>query len=602
MRPLPALLAGLALGSGIAWTARHFTAPASAPLHAASNSALLATHYSLPATSPLVLPPLLVAEDADAALAAFLALPPLAKDAPAAEIEERLARLGPLLTILPNTHFERLLTALVSRPGKPNGEIRHLAFCIWIEHSTPAAARWAATLVPAKISYVRQAIDAWSRDDFAAAYAWSSTLPDAKLRRIISSQLLAELAAKDVPQALALAQAGDEAFAKAAKDFIFETWANRDPAAALQNLGTELAADGGRYWLVQQALCAWIGHDPKAALDWAIAQPVSEDPSHHSLFFHFIWQPSQKPGAVRPLMDLLASRDDIPDRSDTLRQLLGYWVRDDNAGALAWLDTVTDVAQRSDLIGQSLGSIALGKPDDFMALVQKLPASADRNQKIADHLSRWAKEDPDAAFDWLGKHDEPELAAARRTVEGTLIGDLARTDLNSALARWQVLPAGAARNEVSIQLAANWAKTDPAAATRWLAQQVPPSAQTGTTDARLRSRMQNVATAWARQDPLAYVAWTETFPDHAQRDDALNAFTHTYASNYDDSPDPPPRAAYASQLARITDPAVRNRVLGAHLSGWLRSDVQAARAWIESSDALSPEAAARLLTQAGANY
>ena len=562
-----------------------------------------------PEAPPLVPPPLLAAEDADTALAAFLALPPLVEDAPAADIEERLGRLRALLTILPDSHFERLLIALASRLGGAEAQIRRFAFDIWIEHDAPAAARWALAIVPgeainagARSRYIWQAAMAWSRDDFPAAYAWADALADAKLRRDVSSQLLGQLATRDVQQALALAQAGDEEFATAAKGAIFEKWAERDPAAALQRLGGELHAGRNNEWSVRQALVAWVGRDAKAAVEWAIAQPVPDGQSYRSLLGNIGWQLAEKPGAMRPVLDLIAGRDDMPGRSGVIRQLFGNWARNDPANAIPWLDSVPDVAERSDLVSQALNYVEPGKADDFMALVQKLPATAERDEKIAEHLSRWTHEDPDAALAWLEKHDEPGFAAARRKVEGTLIGGLARTDLNAALSRWQALPADAARNEVSIQLASSWAKTDPAAATRWLAQNLPLADQSGMKDWNLRSQIQNVAVGWARKDPLAYVGWTETLPDPAQRNNAINALMSSYWFGNDDSPDPPPRAAYATQLSQIQDPAVRDRVLTSHLSAWLRSDVQAARAWIESNDALSPEAAARLLTQTGASY
>ena len=613
-RPFLGLLAGLLLGSGIAWSVHRLRAPGylatSTDFRPASASASEASGYPLPAPgSSLVLPPLLAATEADAALDAYLALPPLAKDASAADIQDRLSRLRALLTLLPDSHFERLFATLATRVGDAEAQLRRAAFEVWTEHDSPAAARWAIAIIPgdaidagARARYVSQAAIAWSRDDFTAAYAWSGALADAALRRDVSSQLLGQLASKDPQQALALAQAGDEEFAKAAKSAIFRTWAERDPAAALQRLGSELWTERNQSWQVQQAVVAWMGRDPKAALDWAIAQPVPEDKSYRSLLNNIGWNLAQKTESIRPVIDLIAGREDFPGRNAALQRIFGAWTRNDGAAALAWLDTVTDVAQRSDLVSRSLGYIETGKLDDFMALVQKLPDPADRDQKISDRLSRWAKEDPDAALDWLGKHDGPELATARRKMEGALIGGLARTDLNAALARWQALPADSTRGETAIQLAANWAKTDPAAATRWLAQQVPPTSQNLPRDWQLRSQMESVASGWARKDPLAYLAWAETLPDKSQRDHAINAVTNSYWFGYDERPDPPPRAAYANQLAQVQDPAIRERILSAHLSTWLRSDVQAARAWIESSDALSPEAAARLLTQSGANY
>jgi hypothetical protein len=260
---------------------------------------------------------------------------------------------------------------------------------------------------------------------------------------------------------------------------------------------------------------------------------------------------------------------------------------------MVWLDTVTDVALRSDLIDQTLGYIPQDKPDDLMRQIKKLPASTERDQRISSHFSSWADDDPNAALAWLKQHDEPELATARRQIEGMQISNLAQTDLHAALARWQSLPADAMRNDVSGQIATTWAKTDPAAATRWLAQQMPPSPEIQFANRQNASQILTVASRWAHQDPLAYLTWSETLSNEALRSSAAEVLMYNYTENSD----PPPRATYASQLARIQDPALRERVLTWHLSEWLSTDVRAARAWIESNDAISPEAAAKLLTQ-----
>ena len=194
------------------------------------------------------------------------------------------------------------------------------------------------------------------------------------------------------------------------------------------------------------------------------------------------------------------------------------------------------------------------------------------------------------------------MAAASRQVESTLIASLATTDAQAAVARWQALPADADRDGAARLIAANWSKTDPAAATRWIFDRTVASAPAGSDSMH---QMLGTAANWARSDPLAFVEWAQSLADENQRSLALGTIGQEHfwdPDGYQNRADPPPRAAYAEKLARIPDEALRESTLTNHLRTWMRSDLQAARAWIENTDALSPEAAARLLTQAGVTY
>lgn len=601
------LCAGLALGATGAWSLRRLAAAPPTPISAVSSARADKvpgpTEIPVARAPALILPPPLADAEADAALAAYLALPPLPDQAPATEIQDRLLRLRALLTLLPTPHLERLLAALAIRVGGAEAQLRRAAFDIWTERDAPAAARWALALVPgeainagARNRYASQAALAWARDDFSAAYAWASSLADTKLGRDLAGRMLGQLAATDPRQALALLQAGDEEFVRGARNGVFQAWAKHDPAAALRALGPSLLEARNHDWNVQEALAKWTARDPSAALDWMIAQPVPAGESHRSPLNNLSWSITENPDAVRPFLELLARREDVPDRAGVIQNIFATWARKDSDSALAWLDTVSDVAQRSDLVTRAMDTIDQERPDEFMKLARLLPPSAERDAKIAGRLSQWAEADPDAALAWLAKHDGPELSTAAPKVEGTLLASLAKTDPAAALARWQSLPADAHRADIAVQLASNWARTDPAAATRWFAQQIPGDPAKDPAALSLSYALQPVALRWARQDPLGFVEWSKSLPNDFQREAAINALINSPWHHGANEIDPPPRAPFANQLARIDDPAIRERALSSHLRQWMRSDLQAARAWIESSEALSPEAAARLLT------
>ena len=228
------LCAGLALGSAATWTLLNLHSPppatAALPLPGSSRPA------AFPAPPPP--PPRLAGTKATTALDAYLALPPLSDKAPAAELVARTGELRVLLTRLPVSLFERLLSALASRTGSAEARLRLLAFEVWTEHDAPAAARWAVALVPGesidaptRARYATTAALAWGATTFEPAYAWATTLPDIKLGADLARELLAHLAATDPTRALALARAAGDEFFKASQQALFTAWAEKDPAA-----------------------------------------------------------------------------------------------------------------------------------------------------------------------------------------------------------------------------------------------------------------------------------------------------------------------------------------------------------------------------------
>ena len=612
----PALLAGLLLGSGIAWSVHHLrSAPAPRSIPGNAEPRLGPSGSPLLAPRSLLLPTLLAGSEADAALETYLALPPLAKDASAAEIQERLGRLRTFLTILPDSHFERLLSALATRAGSGETRLRRIAFEIWSEHSAPDAARWALDREPdatldaeERTRLVLLAALAWAHDDFGAAFAWTRGLGDGVLIAAVAPRLLGQLAATDPHEATRLAgDLGDPTSADAARLAVFNAWADLDPQAALQNLGPTITQNRDFTRAIDRALARWAARSPASALDWALAQPVPEDENPGRWIERMGRGMLADPAALPAFMDSLARRADVPRRDPMLGSFLRGWLRNDQAAALAWIDALPDVEQRSELLEGALRNTSSNSPELLLSLASRLPASAARDREILGLMSLWAIKHPEKATEWLARNDDPAFAVVARQVERQAIGTLAQNDPAAALARWQTITDDKERAITAAAIANRWSAHDPAAATRWIAAQLPPGAFATnpadiTTHAILQSTsaLDSAAALWARQDPLAFTAWIETLPAGPLRERLPKAFVPT--ARFDtriDLPDPPPRAAYADQLARIADPSIREPALVSHLSNWLRVDRNSARAWLEANDTLSPEAAARLLTGSG---
>ncbi len=608
-RRLLAFSVGLVLGAGAAWAFLREAAASGdealatgGPGRAASASVSVSR---VPPPPPLVLPPLLDDAEATEALDAFLALPPLDPKAPEPEVRERLDRLHALLTLLPPNHFARLLDALAPREGGAEARLRRTAFEVWTERDAPAAARWALALAPtkvldapARIRLLNQAVFAWARADFGEAYAWALALGDQKLAADLRNRLLAQLAASDPRQALALAgEVGDAEQRRLLSHSIFTAWSQRDPIAAVKTLGPQLLAEKNPPWQIHEVIAKWIAKEPAAAVDWALAQNHDPERSHLSPLHNAAWNVAGIPGAATAFLDVVQAREDIPHRGRIINSVLGRLSRDDPDAALAWLEKLPDAAVRSDHIENALHNLT-EKPEAFLALARRLPESPARDQKIAQHLSAWSERDPDAAFAWLEQAHDPAIGAASRLIEAALIGQLAATDPAAAQARWQSLPDDSRVPAVAAEIAARWAKNDPASATRWLAENLPAMPASPSASEPF-NKLQQISEAWARRDPAAFLAWAEAIPAGHAREYAAHAISGLYVNYAYQNEDPPPRAAFAEHLLGIRDDALRERALRSHLHQWLRSDARSARAWMEARDALSPEAEAALLQSAG---
>lgn len=595
------LLAGLSLGSGAVVTWRHISdtaSPAGEPRHATAVSS--ARSSTAPEIS-LVAPRLPEAE-ADAALDAYLALPPLAPDAATAEIHVRFSRLRALLTLLPVSRFERLFAALAVRTGDPEARCRRIAFAVWTELDAPAAARWALAVVPgeainewARSSYLQLAAKAWAEADFDAAYAWASTLPDASLARALAGSLLATLATADPVRAVTLARARGDEFFNANRETLFITWADKDPAAALRALGADLLAKKIDPRGVAQAIVKWLGRDPTAAFAWMQSQTDDGQDRSMSLLEHVVREASFRPENASAVADLLVAHPELPGQISNLRNLTVNWGRKDQEGLFAWLKDQPAGETKSRLVETCLPFL---RSDNFFDALLLLPAGPDRQKRLADRLANWAGADPEAALAWISAHPSPEVATASAKIEGAIISHLARSDPAAAFARWQAMPASPERSAAVGPIALAWAKTDPAAALHFLADEAarPAAVFADNNDPSWATTTQSIAWLLARQDSASFLRLANTLPASDVRSNIYLALANDHDFDADDQALAPlPHQARADLLAGIPDPENRAMSLNVLLKNWLRRDYDAARAWIETHDVLPAEAAAKLL-------
>ena len=590
--------------------------PAASPRTAASSSA--SSPADLAASHPPALP---VPDKASAALEAWLAsaLTP----APPAEFFKRSESLRALLKNLPAGLFPRLLSALAGAPGDDPRLLRPIAFEAWLGRAPADAGRWASAFplggtydATERARFCLQSASAWAGLDFAAAYAWADTLPDPDSRQRCLRNALARLAETDPHRAVALADERGPEFFDAARRDLLRAWCKKAPADAMRALGAPLVgSDSNKHRVeLQQGLTAWAAVDAAAAYAWLTS--FDQFPSRDAV--------SQMTSAIRMLpdprsaLDSLTRSTELSAPSALLGDIVKFWAFREPAAAFEWLDTMPDAGQKIDLLAQIQPNLAdPERAARYVSSALRLPPSQGLDDLLAPRLAAWAESAPDAALAWLqAQGDHPSLAGASAKVESVFLGALAASDPVGAAARWQALPDAQSRADSMPRIATAWAKTDPAAAARWLGTFVTPvpkeledkmslltmlqhdfgpryTSLNGMPEhlARTHSALTAATAAWSRQDPLAALRWAETLTDPSYRAAAVGALASEAAAEA-------LPAAKADYLVHIRDDTLRKTALRSHLFRWLKSDAPAARAWLETHDHFSPKESAALIENA----
>ena len=545
MKPfLAPLLLGLALGGTATGLIVHLRHP---------DPDLFATRTPQTAAQPIpswswrdaAVPHPITADSVGTAIAAWRNL--RSPDGSPVSAATRSHALLALLVRLSAADFPRLLAALPPPDSDPNRRLLRLAFDCWIDVDAPAAARWALAAGSDYKDFARLATRAWTALDPSSASEWVCSLPpDARARHEILSELVAALGTDD-------------------------------PATLVQTLGVKIWNQSS--WALNEPLRAWVKQDPAAALAWFARQPSMWDRAQD-----IIWL-VEAPETARELGAVVAATPDYPGQAAILAQVVLRMSKGKPGDALAWLDEHTTPSLRSEIL-LSLGTHNYLDPEMALAL----PPGRIRSQALSHMLTNWSKKDAPAALAWANDHAaDPGVVAATAQVQVAQLVEIATAEPATALAEWSTLADPGVQKAALTQLAVAWGQTDPAAALRWQTEQI---AALGASNHQPSAYL---LAAWAKREPEAALRWTETYlatTSTAQTPWISQQLLGAFAGSSDEKA---PFAPTADLYAKIQDSALRTETLTRHVQAWLVKDPGAAKAWLNSNDALTPAQAAALL-------
>ena len=215
------------------------------------------------------------------------------------------------------------------------------------------------------------------------------------------------------------------------------------------------------------------------------------------------------------------------ERIRRLQAAYNRWVRDNPAQALSQLESIR-AEERQEIVANALAMLAREQPDKFQAYIDSI--GHDANKVLAATLGAIADRAPKDALTWLqqnpGRDPQGELMAA-------VLPNLIREDLPLA------------------------AKT-----VSGMESQAP------------LALIQQVAVAYAQQDPAQAYAWVGSVLQHTDKppSQVLNEVSASVVA------DDPARAA--SFLNRVSDPAVRESLMGELAMQKAQDDLPSAWNWL----------------------
>ena len=212
------------------------------------------------------------------------------------------------------------------------------------------------------------------------------------------------------------------------------------------------------------------------------------------------------PGRAAIASDL-RSRLDEPNIAATLTRLTTVWALSDPMSAFEWAFS-GDAAVDPALAGMLARMVGDRDAAEAAALTDRVPPEL-REVWLREVAARYARQDPDAASDWIVRFQgEPGYEA----MLGQVLQQAATVDPASAARALQVAPAEL-QATTAPRIAAAWAGENLAQAGQW-------AASLGDANARSAAVTQ-VASTWAYRDPRGAQRWAAGLPRGAVRDEAL---------------------------------------------------------------------------------
>lgn len=331
---------------------------------------------------------------------------------------------------------------------------------------------------------------------------------------------------------------------------LLREWGKKSASAALAACSA-LAAGELRATGMAAAISAWAESEPDKATAWAAAHLTGSA------------------------------------RQTALAKAAEAWAQRDPQGAANWaLQNASSIAGAT-VIKEVMNHWAAIDPKGGAEWCAQLPAGSFRDTAMEEVITEWADQFPSETAAWLAK--QPDAAK----LSALLANTWAKSDPKGAAAWVQALPAGQARSDAALDIAATWSAADPAQALSWIDTAIgdPAEKQTLTTAA---------VQSWAADEPASALIWSRQRNDTASSEavldqwagaqpETLETFVQSQPKNVNVDAelshlangiaDTRPSDAIANAMS-IQDPTLQGQAIRRVYDYWRGRDAAAAQQWL----------------------
>lgn len=286
---------------------------------------------------------------------------------------------------------------------------------------------------------------------------------------------------------------------------VVRSMAEADPDRALEFM-LQMRPGNARMSALGSVVSIMAERDPMAAL--AFAQGLAYEDERQRALSSLGWQLTRKGG--EEARALVGNSEDPLLQRQLAGQIVGEWTKYDRAGALAWVEGLSDDQARNNSVAPILNNWIQTEPSEAIAyMVNELPEDRLRNN-LSSAFSQWAREDPEAAVAGLA-----QLPDAEQVKQADIYNRVAQAYVRHdpmAASEWiSTLDDGPERDATVKTLVSNISKTDPEAGFIW--------SETLTDASARKSSLRQTVKNWVKDDPdAAYDAVSGSKMDAADKE------------------------------------------------------------------------------------
>lgn len=260
---------------------------------------------------------------------------------------------------------------------------------LWAERDPTAAANWIDAMANdgSKIAAAKSLAGTWAKSDPQAAAAWLESLTNGPIRQ-------------EAAGTLAMA------------------WMLTDPANAAAWVKEE-AQNSGDKELLRQTIAEYAKVAPEAAEAFLRTIPLQDPFDHQGYATKYIQARAENdPVATAEWLQSLPENDPLHS-PENATHLLQVWAQTDSIAASAWLSEQPSGPERDAAIVGFAGAIQPFEPEAAATWANTISDPTQRATQLTQSIRSWARQQPDAALEWVVQAD---LAPAEKERLASEIG------------------------------------------------------------------------------------------------------------------------------------------------------------------------------------